>query len=170
MKGLLLFTLFMLFCSYGASAQDHEPQFVHDKYQHPTQLIADNMLPDVFELSKLCINSVTFVRFRVGADGNVKDVACTPNTPAVIAKTLKNTIKSTSGHWVPKEQNGKAVESKPYLLPVVYDVNFGCTGDEPSSNMFEDAIRLVLNFDDGSTIESMECTLLPPMVQRYKKK
>jgi hypothetical protein len=157
-------------CPFGAAAQDQEPIFNHDKYQHPTQLIADNMLPDVYELSKLCINSVTFVRFAVGADGKVKDVACTPNTPAVIAKTLKDTVKSTNGHWQPKTLNGKAVESKPYLLPVVYDVNFGCTQDEQSSNKFEDAIRLVLIFDDGSTAESMECTVLPPMVQRYMKK
>ncbi|GAB3532020.1 hypothetical protein GCM10027443_15160 [Pontibacter brevis] len=169
MKVLLCFAMMVLMLPALTVAQDHEPQFKHEKYKQPTQLIAENMLPEVYELAKLCVSSVTFVRFVVGADGKVKNVACTPDTPAVIAKSLKQTVLATNGHWVPKEVNGVAVESKPYLLPVVYNVNFGCSKSEKSESKFEDAIQHVLVFDDGSVTESMECTLLPPMVQRYVK-
>lgn len=169
MKVLLCVVTLVLLLPSLLLAQDHEPQFKHGKYKHPTQLIAENMLPEVHELSKLCVSSVTFVRFVVGADGKVKNVACTPDTPAVIAKSLKQTVQAMDGHWSPKEVNGIAVESKPYLLPVVYDVNFGCPTNEKSVSKFEDAIQHVLVFDDGSVTESMECTLLPPMVQRYVK-
>ena len=169
MKFILCVITLVLMLPSLLFGQDHEPQFKHEKYKHPTQLIADSMMPEVYELSKLCVSSVTFVRFVIGADGKVKNVACTPDTPAVIAKSLKQTILATSGHWVPKEVNGIAVESKPYLLPVVYDVNFGCSKSETSVSKFEDAIKHVLVFDDGTSTESMECTLLPPMVQRYMK-
>ncbi|MCJ8164960.1 energy transducer TonB [Pontibacter sp. E15-1] len=169
-KTLLLFSTLLLLFSPDLLAQDHEPKFVHEKYRHPTQLIAENMLPDVYELTKLCVNSVTFVRFVVGADGKVKNVACTQNTPAVIAKSLKQTVLTTSGHWLPKEVNGKPVESKPYLLPVMFDVNYGCPKSDKSTNKYEEAMRLVLVFDDGNAADAMECTMLPPMVQRYVKR
>lgn len=169
-KALFIASFLMLALSFSVLGQDHEPVFIHQKYKHPTQLMAENMLPDVYELSKLCINSVTFVRFVVDADGKVKNVACTQDTPAVIAKSLKKTVLATSGHWSPKEVGGKAVESRPYLLPVVYNVNFGCPKNEESKSMFEDAIQHVLVFDDGSVTESMECTVLPPLVQRYVRK
>lgn len=169
MKVLLCVVTLVLILPSLSIAQDHEPQFKHEKYRHPTQLIAESMSPEVYELSKLCVSSVTFVRFVIGADGKVKNVACTPDTPAVIARSLKQTVLATSGHWYPKEVNGIAVESKPYLLPVVYDVNFGCSESEKSVSKFEDAIQHVLVFDDGSVTESMECTVLPPMVQRYVK-
>lgn len=170
MRKILLFICFLtLMLPQAISAQDHEPVFVHERYKHPTELIAENMLPDVYELSKLCINAVTFVRFVVDAEGKVKDVACTKDTPAVIAKALKQTVLDTSGHWLPKEVNGKAMESRPYLLPVMYDVNYGCPKSDKSTNKYEEAVRRVLVFDDGSVIESMECTMLPPMAQRYSK-
>ncbi|MHA6247347.1 hypothetical protein ACXYMU_05365 [Pontibacter sp. CAU 1760] len=168
-NALLLASFVLLLCPFAVFSQSHEPVFVHEKYQHPTQLIAENMLPDVYELSKLCVNSVTFVRFVVGADGKVKKVACTQNTPSVIAKTLKQTVMTTSGHWLPKQVNGKAVESKPFLLPVMFDVNYGCPKENQSKNKYEDAVRLMLVFDDGNYSDSMECTMLPPMVQRYVK-
>ncbi|RDV15800.1 hypothetical protein DXT99_07280 [Pontibacter diazotrophicus] len=169
MKVLLCVITLVLMLPSLVVAQDHEPQFKHEKYKQPTQLIAEGLLPEVHELSKLCVSSVTFVRFVVGADGNVKNVACTQDTPAVIAKSLKQTVLATNGHWSPREVNGVAVESKPYLLPVVYDVNFGCPKSGQSVSKFEDAIQHVLVFDDGTVTESMECTLLPPMVQRYVK-
>ena len=169
MNILLCIAAMVLMLPSLSTAQNQEPQFKHEKYKHPTQLIAENMIPEVYELSKLCVSSVTFVRFVVGADGKVKNIACTPDTPAVIAKSLKQTVLAMNGHWSPKEVNGIAVESKPYLLPVVYDVNFGCSKSEKSVNKFEDAIQHVLVFDDGTVTESMECTVLPPMVQRYMK-
>ena len=169
MKVLLCIATMVLMLPLLVIAQDHEPLFKHDKYKQPTQLIAEGLLPEVHELSKLCVSSVTFVRFVVGADGKVKNVACTPDTPAVIAKSLKQTVLATNGHWSPKEVNGVAVESKPYLLPVVYSVDFGCAKTEESVSTFEEAIKHILVFDDGSVTESMECTLLPPMVQRYMR-
>ena len=168
-KALLFIGILLLMLPFGVLAQDREPVFMHEKYKHPTELFARNMLPDVYELSKLCVNSVTFVRFVVGADGSVKNVSCTKDTPAVIAASLKETVLATSGHWLPKEVNGQAVESKPYLLPVMFDVNYGCPKSDKSTNKFEEAVRRVLVFDDGTVAESMECTMLPPMVQRYTK-
>ncbi|GAA4428935.1 hypothetical protein GCM10023188_13710 [Pontibacter saemangeumensis] len=168
-KALLFVSLLVLSVPLGVLAQDHEPVFVHERYKHPTELFAQNMLPDVYELSKLCVNSVTFVRFIIGADGSVKSVACTKDTPTVIAASLKETVLATSGSWLPKEVNGKAVDSKPYLLPVMFNVNYGCPKADKSTNKFEEAVRRVLVFDDGTVAESMECTMLPPMVQRYTK-
>ena len=168
-KALLLIGTMLLMFFHMTLAQDHDPVFVHERYRHPTELFAEKMLPDVFELSKLCVNSVTFVRFVVGADGKVKDVACTKDTPAVIAESLKEAVLATDGSWLPKQVNGKAVESRPYLLPVMFDVNYGCGKLNKSTNKFEEAVRRVLVFDDGTVAESMECTMLPPMVQRYTK-
>lgn len=168
-KALLLIGIMLLMHSFTVLAQDRDPVFVHERYKHPTELLAQNMLPDVYELSKLCVNSVTFVRFVVGSDGNVKNVACTLNTPDVIAKSLKETVLATSGHWLPKEVNGVSVESLPYLLPVMFDVNYGCPVTGERINKFEEAVRRVLVFDDGTVAESMQCTMLPPMVQRYTK-
>ncbi len=168
-KALLLIGTMLLMFFHSVSAQDRDPVFVHERYKHPTELLAEKMLPDVFELSKLCENSVTFVRFVIGADGNVKNVACTKDTPAVIAESLKEAVLATNGSWLPKEVNGKAVESRPYLLPVMYNVSYGCPRRDNSANKFEEAVRRVLVFDDSTVTESMECTLLPPMVQRYSK-
>ena len=168
-KALLLIGTMLLMFFHTVLAQDRGPVFVHERYRHPTELFAEKMLPDVFELSKLCVNSVTFVRFVVGADGKVKNVACTKDTPAVIAESLKAAVLATDGSWLPKEVNGKPVESKPYLLPVMYDVNYGCPNKDKSTSKFEEAVRRLLVFDDGTVTESMECTLLPPLVQRYSK-
>ena len=168
-KVLLFISISVLLFPLGVLAQDREPVFMHEKFKHPTELFAQNMLPDVYELSKLCVNSVTFVRFVVGADGSVKNVACTKDTPAVIAASLKETVMAASGSWIPRKVNGQAVESKPYLLPVMFDINYGCPMSEKSTNRFEEAVRRVLVFDDGTVAESMECTMLPPMVQRYTK-
>lgn len=166
-KLILLLTLtFLCFSPAWAQVNVQEPIFNDGKLNHPADLIHRNYKPSRQELYSLCMNSVTFVKFNIGADGLVKNVAVSVETPAAIAHALKEAINATNGYWTPKKIEGKFVESDPFILPLVFYYSLGCKGDMEvgRSNKFNVGMANMLKFDDGTELRTMSCTLLPAFI------
>lgn len=161
----LVFT-FLLGSCVGSRITAQEPIFTDEKYNDPTYLIQRNYKPDRQELYKICMNSIVFVKFAVGADGNVQDVAVSKDAPAAIAEALKAAVFATNGHWTPKLVDSKPVKSDPYVMPLMFYYSLGCSGrtDITSSNQFNDGMSNMLDFDDGNRLLMLKCTLLPAFI------
>ena len=76
--------------------------------------------------------------------------------------------------WVPREINGKKVDSKPFILPFLYDLESGClvsnSGTTPvykevQNSLFVSLIYM-LQFDDNVSGKTgqLDCILLKPLV------
>jgi hypothetical protein len=158
----------MLFCYHNSLGQGsvQEPVFQDGKLNHPAEMIQRNYKPNRQELYKLCMNSVTFVKFSIGKDGLVKEVSVTAETPSAIADALKEAVKATNGYWKPKYVNGKPVESDPFVMPLMFYYSLGCNGDTEvmQSNRFNVGMKNMLTFDDGNTLQMMKCTLMPAFI------
>ncbi len=164
-----LLSLGLLFCypnSAVAQGKVQEPVFHDGKLNHPADMIQRNYKPNRQELYKLCMNSVSFVKFSIGEDGSVKNIAVTAETPPAIADALKEAVKATNGYWKPKYVNGKAMESDPFVMPLVFYYSLGCNGDMEviQSNKFNVGMKNMLTFDDGKSLPMMKCTLLPASI------
>ncbi|MBC5992477.1 energy transducer TonB [Pontibacter cellulosilyticus] len=167
LKKILLLTLMLYSVSpLWAQTPVLEPEFNDGKLSHPADIIQRNYKPNRQELYKLCMNSVAFVKFSIGKDGLVKDIAVTTDTPPAIANALKEAVKATNSYWKPKYVNGKAVESDPFVMPLVFYYSLGCNGDMEviQSNKFNVGMKNMLTFDDGNTLQMMKCTLLPAFI------
>jgi hypothetical protein len=162
---LLLFKLF-IFSTVWAQSDSQEAIFSDGKMNHPADLIQKNYKPNRQELSSLCMNSVAFVKFNIGADSLVNNVAVSVETPSSIALALKDAIRATNGYWTPKQVNGKPVESDPFIMPFVFYYSLGCEGEVEvmRSNKFNVGMDNMLNFDDGQELSMMKCTLLPAFI------
>jgi hypothetical protein len=122
-----------------------------------------------------CLVSTIFAKFTIDSVGNVKGLVFSElkGTPQVFRTMLEATILATNGLWIPSKINGKAVESKPYILPLIYDIESGCAvaGPEgkrvykPISNDLITALRCILEFQDnvGGNPTQLNCILLKPL-------
>lgn len=164
----LLLCLCFVLCYQLSSAQTtvQEPTFSGGKLNHPIELIQDNYKPDKQELYKLCLNSMAFVKFAVGVDGKVQDVAVSKDTPAAIAEALRAAVLATNGHWTPKLVDGKPVKSEPYMMPLIFRYQLNCKSprEYESSQQLAQGMRDMLHFDDGEMLPMLKCTLLPAFV------
>jgi len=72
----------------------------------------------------ICLISATFAEFRIDTTGNIKDLVFFENhdTPQVFREVLVQIISKTNGLWIPAQINGKATESKVYILPLIYEM------------------------------------------------
>jgi hypothetical protein len=161
-----LICLCFVFCYQLSAAQTtvQEPTFTGGKLNHPSEIIQINYKPDRQELFKLCLSSVTFVKFTVGADGKVHDIAVSKDTPAAIAGPLKAAVLATNGHWTPKLVDGKPVKSDPYVMPLVFSYQLDCQNPREYELSRQDTQGMLnmLHFDDGEALSMLKCTLLPP--------
>jgi hypothetical protein len=122
-----------------------------------------------------CIISVVFAKFTIDRVGNVKSLTFSElkGTPQVFRTMLESTILATNGLWIPRKINDKAVESKPFLLPLIYDMESGCsvkgTDGKPVfraiPNELDTALLYILNFENnvGSKPTQLDCILLQPL-------
>jgi hypothetical protein len=120
----------------------------------------------------VCLTSVTFARFTIDKTGNVDSLSFYefPQTPVVFREILTSMIKASSGNWVPRTINGKAVESKPFILPLVYEMEAGCyLSGKVVHNGTNNALQGLLGYidvfkDPDPNILQLDCILLRPLV------
>jgi hypothetical protein len=117
--------------------------------------------------TQLCGVSVIFAKFIVGADGNIKTITFSENkdSPQVLRIILTDVIKATNGLWVTAKIDEKPTDSKPFILPLIYDMEAGCkmTNDQVANTIYPVLVN-ILNYEDKSNnTNAIECTLLKPL-------
>jgi len=116
----------------------------------------------------VCLISVTFAKFSIDSAGNVNQLSFSENheTPPIFRSVLKKLILSTNGLWSPKKVDNVPVESKPFILPFIYQMEAGCSINKKTVNNGTDAALLkLLEFEgEDNEVEQLDCTLLKPIV------
>lgn len=115
----------------------------------------------------VCLISVTFAKFTIDSLGNIDNISISENggTPKIFREILISVIKSTSGSWFPRTINNKAVESKPFLWPFIYQLEAGCSLSRKSvtNGTDNELIRLLTDFHDSDNTERLDCIILKPI-------
>jgi len=112
-----------------------------------------------------CIISVTFAKFTIDTVGNVGKITFLEDkaSPAFIQKLLTEVILSSNGSWIPCTINGKKVESKPFILPLIYQLEAGCNGRRAEDKTGDTLLRiLALNNGSGEN-NQLNCIILQPL-------
>jgi len=126
----------------------------------------------------ICMTGIVFVKFTIDSTGNIRNLAFSKlkNTPYIFKELLTAVIKATNGAWNPCKINGKPIESKPFILPLIYDMEAGCipkepvasgvkTNYQPIKNSTEADLIYILDFDDnaGNDLVQLDCIMLRPL-------
>lgn len=128
------FLFFMLIATVSCAQQKHDGSQDAARYKGAERFEAvmekymNARVPD--SLHKLCITSSSFVRFQVNEKGEVVNVVSNFTTPASLSQFFVEAIQSTNGKWLPQKANGKAVISRSFLLPIVYNLSSGCKSEK----------------------------------------
>ena len=77
-------------------------------------------------ISKGCGTAFFFTRFTISPQGNVQKVECSNGTSPFMQDLIAKCLAATNGFWNPEKLNGVAVESKTFLLPVMYSFPKQC--------------------------------------------
>jgi len=113
----------------------------------------------------ICLISATFAEFRIDTTGNIKDLVFFENhdTPQVFREVLMHIISETNGLWIPAQINGKATESRVYILPLIYEMESACMSPAPDGTA--NSLLGFLDFKDknGMSISQLDCILLRPL-------
>ncbi len=116
----------------------------------------------------VCLISVTFAKFSIDSAGNIKNVLFSEagGTPPIFRNILRKVIVSTNGLWNPKKVNNVFVESKPFILPFIYQMEAGCYINKKTVNNGTDTALLgIMEFEgENKNADQFECTLLKPIV------
>jgi len=113
----------------------------------------------------VCINSVAFAKFILDENGAIVEVSFTQNTPLSVKQLLRDIVYSTSGKWNPKMINGIAVKSEPILLPLIFQLEASCDyKTHVSHDLFGQALRDILKYDDGKQLEQLNCIIMKPLI------
>jgi len=112
-------------------------------------------------VDSMCVNSVACAKFTVDSVGKIASLHFSKNTPIAIKELLTEVINSTDGYWNPRKINGKAVESKPFLLTLVYFLNTGCLNWKDGPDQFSSALPNLFTFDnDEKSHDQLDCIIL----------
>lgn len=126
----------------------------------------------------VCMISAVFAKFTVDSTGNVKNLTFsqTKETPYIFKELLTSVIMATNGLWMPCKINGKAVDSKPFILPLIYEMEAGCnpqkvvsadvkTNYKPIPNGTATDLLYILDYDDNGvdSISQLDCIILKPL-------
>ena len=115
-----------------------------------------------------CLISVVFAKFTIDSLGYVKQLnfSAIKGTPKIFKTILSSVIMATNGSWFPRTISGRAVESRPFILPLIYDMEAGCTiPDSQIPNNLETNLLYMLSFDNNNKIEKpqLDCVILSPL-------
>jgi hypothetical protein len=113
----------------------------------------------------VCLISATFAKFSIGPDGNIADIKFSENkdTPPVFRDILTDLIMGTNGRWNPNIVNGKTTDSRPFVLPLIFQMEAGChNSGEKANNGTDNALIAFLNDDNGieKNETQLDCILL----------
>lgn len=76
---------------------------------------------------------------------------------------------ATSGYWIPANMNGNKINSKPFILPLIIEIEAGCGPKNNNSKEIPDLlsadITYLLEFEDNveNTNNQLYCVLLKPL-------
>ncbi|NCD71549.1 energy transducer TonB [Mucilaginibacter agri] len=110
--------------------------------------------------TNFCISSTVFAQFKISADGKIVEVNYVEYDKRypVFKEILAELIASTQGLWIPTTENGKPVESKMFVFPLIFEMGAGCK-ISPNNESNEAFMEL---FTNGKTVAPIDCVLLPP--------
>lgn len=126
-----------------------------------------------------CLISAVFAKFTIDSIGNVKGLVFSElkRTPQIFRSMLESTILATNGSWAPRMVNNKVVESKPFILPLIYEIEAGCNPQKispgnleptykPVPNGLATSLLYILDFEDNvdSNTTQLNCILLRPLL------
>ncbi len=79
-------------------------------------------------LREACATRVAFtaVKFQIDERGRFASLTVEGNVSDSIKSYLKTEFARTSGHWAVTTANGKAVRSKVYVQPILFQPSSGC--------------------------------------------
>jgi len=120
-----------------------------------------------YKKAKTCGISIVFAKFIIDTTGNIKNLVFlkSPSAPAILKTILTTVIESTNGKWVPAKVNGEAIDSKPFILPLLYDLEAGCKmPDDKVPNTTYEVLYNLLDFEDTKNASQIDCTILKPLI------
>ncbi|NCD71550.1 hypothetical protein [Mucilaginibacter agri] len=111
----------------------------------------------------LCVSSTVFAQFIINAKGditNVEFIEYDKRYP-VFKEILSELITATKGLWVPAKENGLSVESKKFILPLIFEMEAGCPVG--SRHPFNQSNQAFINlFSQKGVKAQIDCVLLAP--------
>jgi hypothetical protein len=117
----------------------------------------------VHPMDLACTISVLFAKFTIDANGNIASIKISnKNSPKVLQEALISIINSTSGNWSPRLIEGKAVESKPFVLPLIYQIEAGCQGKSVFNSTDQALSEFLIYGENGIGVNEsqLDCILL----------
>jgi hypothetical protein len=121
-------------------------------------------------LDSLCVSGCTFIRFKITNRSVVNDISFSAGTPPQLKVYFTQMLQWTNGYWNARKINGKYVESKYMILPILYSVGVDCAKE---NSLYSNFWRM-LWFDDETVwkdglayrrgTESIDCILLHPFL------
>lgn len=170
----LLFSVLTIPCVLYAQTSSQEAQYKKG-LRELNKFLSNNFFNGIKSKEiDTCLVAASFVKFYIDSLGDVKGI-CFSNgstVPQPMKKILTRVIVSTSGNWTPQLVDGKPVSSKPYLLPIVLDLEAGCnlpnvdgTGKpyHPPANSLHSDLSSMLEFEDDTNPFQFEAILLKPL-------
>ena len=171
MKNSVKLFLFLLMCniiySTTAFAQSNTNEAKFKDGDAALKKALQTSFSQEYKKAKTCDVSIVFAKFVVDTNGNVKNLVFlkSASTPDILKTILTTVIKSTNGKWVPAKVNGMAIDSKPFILPLLYDLEAGCrTPDGQIPNTTYEVLYNLLNFEDTKNANQLDCTILKPLI------
>ena len=166
-----LLSILILFCVDNACGQSNVSAAHYKNGDKALRLFLLTSFDEARKKNQLdvCEISVTFAKFTIDKAGNVEDIAITGNeaSPKIFGGMLTAIIKETSGLWVPETIAGKAVKSRPFILPLIYQMEAGCFVNGRSviaSNGTDNALLGFINdFHDPDNPNQLDCIFLKPL-------
>ena len=163
-------TLVLLLIVVKASGQYHPAQYKTSDADLRKDLVRRFGEEARKESIKECLISVVFVKFTIDTTGNIKIMSFSASQiPQVFRNILQKTILATSGYWISANINGKKIDSKPFILPLIIELEAGCAPKNSSRKEIPDLLSTnitnILEFEDnvGNTNNQLDCVLLKPL-------
>lgn len=132
--------------------------------------------------SKQYAHLVAFIFFNIDTAGNVVDIKYFWGVPKYITDFAKEALHATDGDWIPAKNEGRPVKSRPFVLPIVCELEMVHQNLPPDADLRSNqhAIQnvLMMRFDKRDTSEEaqfiephrmppLDCILLSPLHLAY---
>ncbi len=115
-----------------------------------------------------CMSSVAFAKFSVDSTGRVYNVHFTNDAPAAITSILDYMMKSTEGCWIPATVNNKFVNSRPFVLTLIFALEARCSPltiqGGGRREFFEVGLHRMMLFDDEEKPTELDCVMIKPFL------
>jgi hypothetical protein len=176
-------TLLIICISISVLSANAQTGVSEAKYKYGNKEFEKFLLIKLNEQRKIynldgCVTSAIFAKFTIDILGNVKNLIIFEpgNSLPSFKKALTAMVMATSGAWLPKKINDKLVDSYPFILPLIYDLEAGCnvpglavaakTPYTKKTDKLLDALNGLYNLNKP---DSTYCILLNPIITSSQK-